>query len=192
MYYDCSCVQPPSSKLASVANSSNYWLTNQSVSFVTDTICSADGGSLCRLPVLLVLLFVASFTAFCVAVPTVQVLIRCVPQPCSSVALGINSIMFRLLGLIPGPIVAGAIYDANCFYWQQTRCHESTECIAYDKSAVKSTIMYLMIGVHAVEILLYVFARLTTHQLISADSTLTVSTNLGDARERRNVDHSQF
>jgi hypothetical protein len=35
-----------------------------------------------------------------------------------SLALGVQSVIWRALGSIPGPIIFGVIFDSSCVYWR--------------------------------------------------------------------------
>ena len=48
-----------------------------------------------------------------------------------SLALGVQSVLFRIFGSIPGPILFGAIVDSGCVYWQ-TECGRRANCWVYD------------------------------------------------------------
>ena len=46
-------------------------------------------------------------------------------------SLGIQWVVVRLLGTIPGPVLIGAVIDSTCLLWQ-TDCGEQGSCRAYD------------------------------------------------------------
>ena len=48
-----------------------------------------------------------------------------------SLGLGIQSVFFRILGAIPGPIVMGALFDASCEFWEE-QCGERGNCWVYN------------------------------------------------------------
>ena len=50
-----------------------------------------------------------------------------------SLALGVQSIFFRIFGAIPGPIAFGAIIDSGCIYWQY-ECGRRGNCWVYENS----------------------------------------------------------
>ena len=55
---------------------------------------------------------------------------RCIPDELRSLALGLQSVFFRVLGSIPGPIVAGALFDTSCEFWQE-QCGDRGNCWVY-------------------------------------------------------------
>ena len=54
----------------------------------------------------------------------------------------VQSIMLRLLGTIPAPLIFGAIFDASCILWQDT-CGVGGSCFFYDKQ----NLAFYMFGV---------------------------------------------
>jgi hypothetical protein len=77
-------------------------------------------------------LFVAMFLTFLNNVPATAVILRCVEVQHRSVAMGIQNVIFRLLGTIPAPIVFGALIDRLCFF-HATRCGARLDtCWEYD------------------------------------------------------------
>lgn len=48
-----------------------------------------------------------------------------------TLALGVQSLVFRALGSIPGPIVFGVIFDSTCLFWQ-FECDRRGNCWVYD------------------------------------------------------------
>ena len=48
-----------------------------------------------------------------------------------TLALGVQSVVFRLFGSVPGPIIFGIIFDTTCTYWQDI-CGTRGNCWIYD------------------------------------------------------------
>ena len=48
-----------------------------------------------------------------------------------TLALGLQSLVFRALGSIPGPIVFGVIFDSTCLFWQFD-CDRRGNCWVYN------------------------------------------------------------
>lgn len=76
------------------------------------------------------------FSFFCNSSPTSSDSIpllthRCVPDSHRSFALGLQWIVIRLLGTIPGPILFGVLFDRTCVLWQST-CGREGACRSYD------------------------------------------------------------
>ncbi|KFQ52898.1 Solute carrier organic anion transporter family member 4A1, partial [Nestor notabilis] len=60
---------------------------------------------------------------------------RCVSDRQRSFALGIQWIVVRTLGGIPGPIAFGSMIDKSCLLWQD-QCGEQGSCYIYQNSAM--------------------------------------------------------
>ena len=74
---------------------------------------------------------------------------RCVADEQRTLALGVQSVLFRILGSIPAPIVFGAIFDAACVYWQ-FECNQRGNCWVYDNSKLSQGVLLLaMLGIGA-------------------------------------------
>lgn len=56
---------------------------------------------------------------------------RCVADEQRTLALGVQSAAFRLVGAIPGPPIFGAIFDTACIYWQY-ECSQRGNCWVYN------------------------------------------------------------
>ncbi|XP_066270044.1 solute carrier organic anion transporter family member 4C1-like [Branchiostoma lanceolatum] len=69
--------------------------------------------------------------------------LRCVPESQRSLALGVQTIILRFLGSIPGPIVFGRIIDSTCLLWQE-KCGERGSCWLYDKESM--AVKFLMVA----------------------------------------------
>ena len=58
---------------------------------------------------------------------------RVVADDQRSLALGVQSAIWRLSGAIPGPIIFGAIFDSACLKWEGT-CGHRGNCWVYDNN----------------------------------------------------------
>ena len=52
-----------------------------------------------------------------------------------SLALGVQSVMWRAFGSIPGPILFGVLFDSSCLYWQM-ECNRRGNCWVYNNNSV--------------------------------------------------------
>ncbi|KAG7248993.1 hypothetical protein CRUP_021298, partial [Coryphaenoides rupestris] len=59
----------------------------------------------------------------------------CVPDSQRSFGLGIQWIVVRTLGSIPGPIAFGSVIDLSCMLWQD-KCGEQGSCYLYHNTAM--------------------------------------------------------
>ncbi|KAM4609729.1 solute carrier organic anion transporter family member 4A1 [Polymixia lowei] len=98
-------------------------------------------GSTCHhMPAFLAFLFIIiSFTFLC-SIPALTATLRCVPDSQRSFGLGIQWIVVRTLGGIPGPIAFGSVIDISCLLWQD-KCGEQGSCYLYQNSAMSQYIL---------------------------------------------------
>ena len=71
---------------------------------------------------------------------------RCVPENKRSFAAGIQYVMFKTLGLLPGPNIFGHLVDLSCRLWQVI-CGKKGRCFDYDISNLSRTICFYGIAV---------------------------------------------
>ena len=69
-------------------------------------------------------------------------LYRCVADEQRTLALGLQSLLFKAFGSIPGPIVFGAIIDSACLFWQFD-CDRRGNCWVYDNETLGNRAMAL-------------------------------------------------
>ena len=81
-------------------------------------------------------------------IPYIKLTLRCVADKDRTVALGIQSIIFRIFGQLPGPLVLGGIFDLNCILWQETECGNRGACLEYNTSSLRySFVAFWFFGV---------------------------------------------
>ena len=68
---------------------------------------------------------------------------RTVADEQRALSLGIQSVMFRVIGSIPGPLIFGAIFDSTCILWKY-ECSEQGNCWEYSNSNL--TLRLFLIG----------------------------------------------
>lgn len=69
-------------------------------------------------------------------------LLRCVSDEIRSLALGLQSMLFRLFGNIPSPLIYGALFDTSCLYWQD-QCGSRGNCWVYDNNLLSYRLLSL-------------------------------------------------
>lgn len=62
-----------------------------------------------------------------------------------TLALGVQSLVFRALGSIPGPIVFGVIFDSTCLFWQFD-CDRRGNCWVYDNLQLSNRALALALS----------------------------------------------
>ncbi|XP_007952905.1 solute carrier organic anion transporter family member 4A1 [Orycteropus afer afer] len=88
-----------------------------------------------RKPLLLVFIFVVILFTFLSSIPALTATLRCVHDQQRSFALGIQWIVVRTLGGIPGPIIFGWVIDKACLLWQD-QCGVQGSCFVYQNAAM--------------------------------------------------------
>ncbi len=58
---------------------------------------------------------------------------RCVAEQQRALALGLQSVVWRTFGSIPGPILFGGLFDSACIYWQD-ECGRRGNCWVYENT----------------------------------------------------------
>lgn len=94
-----------------------------------------DNNSCNGLYIFLVFIGVTLFLVFIIQVPIITITVRCVADEQRTLALGLQSIMFRVFGNIPGPLLFGTIFDSACTLWQYN-CGRKGECWVYSNSDI--------------------------------------------------------
>ncbi|XP_076840429.1 solute carrier organic anion transporter family member 4A1 isoform X2 [Brachyhypopomus gauderio] len=103
-----------------------------------------------RMPTFLTFLFIIISFTFLSSIPALTATLRCVPDSQRSFALGIQWIVVRTLGGIPGPIAFGSVIDISCLLWQK-HCEDHGSCYVYQNSAMSkytliAGILYKVLG----------------------------------------------
>ncbi|XP_008063281.1 solute carrier organic anion transporter family member 4A1 [Carlito syrichta] len=93
-----------------------------------------------RKPLLLGSVFVVIFFTFLSSIPALTATLRCVCDRQRSFALGIQWIVVRTLGGIPGPIAFGWVIDKACLLWQD-QCGRPGSCLVYQNAAMSRYIL---------------------------------------------------
>ena len=61
-----------------------------------------------------------------------------------SLALGVQSVLWRGLGSIPGPILFGVVFDASCLYFQ-TNCGRRGNCWVYNNNQISTRAFFVSV-----------------------------------------------
>ncbi|XP_062041495.1 solute carrier organic anion transporter family member 4A1-like [Lepus europaeus] len=95
----------------------------------------------CRVkPLLLVFVFLVIVFTFLGSIPALTATLRCVHEQQRSFALGIQWILVRTLGGIPGPIAFGWVMDKACLLWQD-QCGQQGSCFVYQNAAMSRSML---------------------------------------------------
>ncbi|XP_058418318.1 solute carrier organic anion transporter family member 4A1 isoform X1 [Diceros bicornis minor] len=135
VYRDCSCVSQNCSSGFGHATAGKCTSTCQ------------------RKPLLLVFIFVVIMFTFLSSIPALTATLRCVCDQQRSFALGIQWIVVRILGGIPGPIAFGWLIDKACLLWQD-QCGQQGSCYVYHNAAMSR---YMLIAGLVYKVLGFLF-----------------------------------
>ncbi|XP_054580286.1 solute carrier organic anion transporter family member 4A1 isoform X3 [Eptesicus fuscus] len=89
----------------------------------------------------------------CSSIPALTATLRCVCDQQRSFALGIQWIVVRTLGGIPGPIAFGWVIDKACLLWQD-QCGQQGSCFLYQNAAMSR---YMLIAGLVYKVLGFLF-----------------------------------
>ncbi|XP_023149195.2 solute carrier organic anion transporter family member 4A1-like [Amphiprion ocellaris] len=117
------------------------------------------GNSCYHLPVFLTVFFIAISFTFLSSIPALTATLRCVPDSQRSFALGIQWVVVRTLGAIPGPIAFGSMIDISCLLWQD-QCGEQGSCYLYQNSTMSQYILVAGIIYKALGTIFYLAASI--------------------------------
>jgi len=127
-------------------------------SFVTRSKCLSDCGYLAPN---VVLMFIGITFTFGASMPAVVATLRGVHPEERSVALGLQAIVLRLLGTIPGPVFYGYVLDQICILWE-TNCDESSSCLIYDNNRMALAMLGICLATKFIAVILYILASITS------------------------------
>ncbi|NXA10917.1 SO1A1 protein, partial [Sapayoa aenigma] len=71
---------------------------------------------------------------------------RCVQPEFKALAVGLYTLIVRMLAGIPAPVYFGAVIDKTCLKWGSTSCGQRGACRLYDSNANR----YVFLGLAAV------------------------------------------
>nr|XP_057941603.1 solute carrier organic anion transporter family member 4A1 [Doryrhamphus excisus]XP_057941604.1 solute carrier organic anion transporter family member 4A1 [Doryrhamphus excisus]XP_057941605.1 solute carrier organic anion transporter family member 4A1 [Doryrhamphus excisus] len=103
-----------------------------------------------HMPAFLAFCFIIICFTFLCSIPALTATLRCVPDSQRSFGLGIQWIIVRTFGGIPGPIAFGSMIDISCLLWQD-QCGDQGSCYVYQNSAMSrytlvAGIIYKVLG----------------------------------------------
>lgn len=130
----------------------------------TDCACILEGGgsaerttcdSECGYFIPFVIIqFVGIFMTFLASMPSVVASLRCVQEHEKSLGLGLQSIILRLIGSIPGPVLFGSFLDKACILWEPT-CEDHGSCLLYNNNQMSVSILAICVLGKVTSVLFY-------------------------------------
>ena len=82
---------------------------------------------------------------FLANIPSLTATLRCVDPSVRSLALGIQWLLIRLLGTIPGPVAMGKLFDNSCQEWKKGCDGTNQHCIIYSSENISSSVLTLTV-----------------------------------------------
>lgn len=80
--------------------------------------------------------------------PSTSILLRVVPSvKHKSLSLGLNDVIYKLLGSIPGPLIFGATFDNNCILLTPTCDGSGGSCAMYDNYTLRLILLLVLGGI---------------------------------------------
>lgn len=129
MYSNCSCVT----------------IDRNSTSLAYEAIEGKCASSCKYLPLFMPVCAFLMLLTFTASMPALSATLRCVPNVQRSFALGIQWIIARCLGSIPGPILFGKLIDITCKLWQ-SKCSEQGSCFFYDNHQMSYNMLAVILS----------------------------------------------
>ena len=87
--------------------------------------------------ILVVFFVISSFSVFFNVPAAESAFNRSVRPNFRSLAFGFDVFVMRILGSIPAPLIAGAMFDNSCTYWQKNEDGGNEFCLRYNESVTK-------------------------------------------------------
>lgn len=75
-----------------------------------------------------------------------------------SIALGLQTLIARSLGTVPGPIFFGYIIDQSCDIWKTATCTSAARCILYDNENMSHYILAILLTWRTMALLFFLLA----------------------------------
>jgi len=137
--------------------------------------CESDCGLL--IPFIIVQ-FCGVFLTFFATMPSVVASLRAVREEERSLALGLQSIILRVVGSIPGPILFGVFMDKACSLWEQT-CEEQGSCLLYDNYQMAVSMVGISVTAKLISIVCFILGYFFSRRSSIIDSTETKEDDVG-------------
>ncbi|XP_033726916.1 solute carrier organic anion transporter family member 4A1-like [Pecten maximus] len=131
------------------------------------------------LPVYMVFIVLNMFFSFCMTMPSLTASLRCIPTKQRTFGLGIQWVIAKCLGFIPGPILFGKLIDMACVYWQDD-CGDEGSCILYDNEKLSYHFLAITVVGRALSLLFLLFALLVYKSPSDTESDVTGKGKVAD------------
>jgi len=84
--------------------------------------------------------------------------LRAVDPNLKGLSMGLQWVILRIFGSIPGPIVLGKLMDMACLVWQEDDCDEQGSCWIYDNRLLWNAMFILPIAMKGINIFCFFLA----------------------------------
>ncbi|KAK9505969.1 hypothetical protein O3M35_009922 [Rhynocoris fuscipes] len=107
--------------------------------------------------VFVTLLCIYQVFSFSACIPALTATLRSVEQDFKSLAIGIQWIIARLLGTVPGPVIFGMLFDYACVMWSP-HAHKGGVCLIYDRKLISLYLGSIVLTVKTIEATFFTIA----------------------------------
>ncbi|EDV28799.1 uncharacterized protein TRIADDRAFT_1068, partial [Trichoplax adhaerens] len=135
-YSKCSCINPEAENIARRG------------------ICTGESCGL-MYPLLIGIMVMVVSTSISFS-PTIAVILRSIPESQTTFAMGVEGLIYRILGGLLGPVVYGYVMDASCILWNE-RCNVRQFCWRYDNARLGLYMFTATIICKAIKLVIYGF-----------------------------------
>ncbi|XP_071481354.1 uncharacterized protein [Diadema antillarum] len=144
-YYDCACI--PSA-------------ANETVGYGHGTGGRCEYSCQSQTMFVVIAFLLITVTSM-IAVPQLTATLRCVAPSQRTFALGVQSVIYRCLGSIPGPIIFGSLIDRTCLIWEEEECDDSRTCWLYNNADFSRYTLIMPQSAKGLSILCIILALVT-------------------------------
>ncbi|PAA73832.1 hypothetical protein BOX15_Mlig033592g3 [Macrostomum lignano] len=117
-------------------------------------------GKCAKTSVIIVMLFLLTTCIFSLSVPTLQCTMRVVPAELKDLGLGLQWVIVRLFGSIPGPPLLGQLFDSTCSLWI-SGCDKTGSCSFYNSQKFWLTVLLFTLVLKLIEVAFLALAAVT-------------------------------
>ncbi|XP_006208034.1 solute carrier organic anion transporter family member 4C1 isoform X1 [Vicugna pacos] len=146
VYHNCSCIER------------KIEITPTPSSFAFEAKAGKCPTRCANLPIFLVIFFATIVFTFMAGTPITVSILRCVNHKQRSLALGIQCMLLRILGTIPGPIIFGITIDSTCILWDINECGIKGACWIYNNIRMAHMLVAISVTCKVVTIFFIGFA----------------------------------
>lgn len=146
VYYNCSCIER------------KIEITPTPSGFAFEAKAGKCPTRCANLPIFLVIFFATIVFTFMAGTPITVSILRCVNHKQRSLALGIQCMLLRILGTIPGPIIFGITIDSTCILWDINECGIKGACWIYNNIRMAHMLVAISVTCKVITIFFIGFA----------------------------------